>query len=287
MAGSKAAVGRRESNGAAECSGGKIVAIEMPAQVTNVDKALELLGGVRAITQTLSSSGASTSHGQSSEKKLTLRFDPSDRAFRPLEATRWTPKNPLFKVFKVVPDGEGKEWAEELGQVKEAHRFASLADFYHPCGDANVEDVESVNEGLNVILEEKSPEDGKDGVNIIPPFFSKMVEPVDLMKSALAVSRKDAKKKKQGPEIFKNKKKNMSSAKIKRAVNALLKTTTATRRPPPTTATTTKNSICKASNATEPPPPDSIVRQAEADLEQNRAKPAADDKAIEPSSSKP
>ena len=271
---------RRETNGAAECSGakttrGKIVAIDMPAHVTNVDQALELLGGIRAISQVLCSSGASTSNSQSPQRKLTLRFDPSDKAFRPLEAKR---RATDVSLFKVVTGGEGRKWAERLGQVTEAYSFTSLADFYHPCSDASVEDVDSVAEGLNVILED--PASGefetsgvvntKDGLNIIPPFFSRVGAPVDLMKGALAVSsKKDMKKKNKnkkqlGTDNLKQKKKIMSSAKIKRVVNALLKTNNKS----------TVNSERMQTDDTPPtPPPKNIVSQAEEELEAVCAKP--------------
>ena len=163
----------------------RIVAVNFPAYVKNVDKAIDMLGGERALAEALceaTAAGGSSSNSEEKAKKLNLSFEPSDRSLRPVEATAKPANAALFRVEK-----DKKGWVEPIGQVTKTYSFEALADFYHPCEHVDVHDARNLSEGLGAILDDENDQikgrnEERDGrLDIIPPIRSRLDAPVDLL----------------------------------------------------------------------------------------------------------
>ncbi|XP_060791409.1 general transcription factor 3C polypeptide 5 [Neoarius graeffei] len=101
----------------------RLVCIEYPGLVNNVDRMLETIGGEQGLSKT---------YGDSS-KRLELRYRPKDPYCHPVCGNRYSSTNLLIRVKRRTNrrTGESQVFMEILGLIDTTYKFQGLADFQY------------------------------------------------------------------------------------------------------------------------------------------------------------
>mmetsp|Transcript_6631 Transcript_6631/g.16875 ORF Transcript_6631/g.16875 Transcript_6631/m.16875 type:complete len:166 (-) Transcript_6631:717-1214(-) len=109
----------------------KLIAVEFPGHVVDVDRAIDAMGGTRAISSAFCSSSSSSSKSE----KLKIRFGASvnangnDYGIKTKHAIQGERRKVDMAVVKVVRCENDDVKTEVVGHVDETFVFETLADF--------------------------------------------------------------------------------------------------------------------------------------------------------------
>ncbi|KAL0965535.1 hypothetical protein UPYG_G00282550 [Umbra pygmaea] len=152
----------------------KLVCVEYPAIISNVDKMLETIGGVQAVSKTYADPS----------RRLELRFRPGDPFCHPVCGNRFPSTNLLLRVKRRVRKSNPEEAQinmEILGVIGTTYKFQGMADFQYLA-------VHSAKDGSHTSLYDKiilrKPENNtffEQPVPLFlpPPIFSRLDTAVD------------------------------------------------------------------------------------------------------------
>ncbi|XP_023651327.1 general transcription factor 3C polypeptide 5 isoform X1 [Paramormyrops kingsleyae] len=152
----------------------RLVCVEYPGYVKNVDKMLETVGGEKGVSKTYSDPS----------RRLELKFRPRDPYCHPVCGNRFPSTNLLLRVRRKVRKGgtgEVRMFMEIMGVVSTTYKFQGMADFQylavHTQADGN-----QISLYDKIILhkpEKKEFFDMDVPLFIPPPIFSRLDTPVD------------------------------------------------------------------------------------------------------------
>ncbi|KAJ8346735.1 hypothetical protein SKAU_G00281360 [Synaphobranchus kaupii] len=152
----------------------RLVSVEYPGYVTNVDKMLETLGGEQAVSKTYADPS----------RRIELNYRPRDPYCHPLCANRFPSTSVLLRVQKRSRKRSGADarfHMEVLGVIGTCYKFQGMGDFQYLA-------VHTEADGMQTSLYDKillrKPEkkeffDKEVPLYIPPPIFSRLDNPVD------------------------------------------------------------------------------------------------------------
>lgn len=152
----------------------KLVCVEYPGFVKNVDKMLDSIGGEQGLSKTYADSS----------KRLELRYRPKDPYCHPVCGNRFSSTNLLIRVCRRRRKGsneEGHMSIEVLGLIETTYKFQGMADFQY-LATHNEPGGTQVSLYDKVVLrkpEKKEFFDQPVPLFLPPPIFSRLDNPVD------------------------------------------------------------------------------------------------------------
>ncbi|KAI5091486.1 general transcription factor 3C polypeptide 5 [Silurus meridionalis] len=151
----------------------RLVCVEYPGVVQNIDKTLETIGGEQGMSKT---------YGDSS-KRLELRYRPKDPYCHPVCGNRYSSTNLLIKVRRRTNrrSGESQIFMEILGLIDTTYKFQGMADFQYLAMHREA-DGSQVSLYDKVILskpEKKEFFDRSVPLFLPPPIFSRLDNPME------------------------------------------------------------------------------------------------------------
>ncbi|GAA6099507.1 general transcription factor 3C polypeptide 5 isoform X1 [Tachysurus ichikawai] len=151
----------------------RLVCIEYPALVNNVDKMLETVGGEQGLSKT---------YGDSS-KRLELRYRPKDLYCHPVCGNRYSSTNLLIRVRRRTNkhSGDSHIIMEILGLIDTTYKFQGMADFQYLAmhREADGSQISLYDKILLRKPEKKEFFDQALPLFIPPPIFSRLDNPID------------------------------------------------------------------------------------------------------------
>ncbi|KAM3874401.1 general transcription factor 3C polypeptide 5 [Diretmus argenteus] len=165
--------GGSSSSSVVELQSNKLVSVEYPAVVCNVDKMLETIGGEEGLSKT---------YGHPN-RRLELRFRPQDPFCHSLCGNRFPSSNLLLRVRRRVrkkDPGEAQIHMEILGVIQTTYKFQGMADFQ--CLAVHSEDGKHTSLYDRIILRKVENQQyfEQDVPFFLPPaIFSRLDSPVD------------------------------------------------------------------------------------------------------------
>ncbi|XP_028274096.1 general transcription factor 3C polypeptide 5 [Parambassis ranga] len=151
----------------------KLVCVDYPAMVTNVDKMLETLGGEQTVTKTFANPN----------KRLELRFRPQDPFCHSVCGNRFPSSNLLLRVRRRVRKKDPQDaeiHMEILGVIGTTYKFQGMADFQ--CLAVHLQDGKQTSLYDKIILHESKNQEFFEQPlpYFLPPaIFSRLDNPVD------------------------------------------------------------------------------------------------------------
>ncbi|XP_035628124.1 general transcription factor 3C polypeptide 5-like isoform X1 [Oncorhynchus keta] len=152
----------------------KLVCVEYPGIISNVDKMLESIGGIQGMSKTYADPS----------RRLELRFRPQDPFCHPVCGNRYPSTNLLLRMKRRVRKGNPKETQismDILGVIGTTYKFQGMADFQYLA-------VHSAKDGSHTSLYDKiilrKPENNEFFEQPVPlflppPIFSRLDSAVD------------------------------------------------------------------------------------------------------------
>lgn len=152
----------------------KLVCVEYPGIISNVDKMLESIGGIQGMSKTYADPS----------RRLELRFRPQDPFCHPVCGNRYPSTNLLLRMKRRVRKGNPKEAQinmDILGVIGTTYKFQGMADFQYLA-------VHSEKDGSHTSLYDKiilrKPENNEFFEQPVPlflppPIFSRLDSAVD------------------------------------------------------------------------------------------------------------
>uniref|UniRef100_A0A8C7JI14 Ral transcription factor IIIC subunit 5 n=1 Tax=Oncorhynchus kisutch TaxID=8019 RepID=A0A8C7JI14_ONCKI len=152
----------------------KLVCVEYPGIISNVDKMLESIGGIQGMSKTYADPS----------RRLELRFRPQDPFCHPVCGNRYPSTNLLLRMKRRVRKGNPKEAQismDILGVIGTTYKFQGMADFQYLA-------VHSAKDGSHTSLYDKiilrKPENNEFFEQPVPlflppPIFSRLDSAVD------------------------------------------------------------------------------------------------------------
>ncbi|XP_076140755.1 general transcription factor 3C polypeptide 5 isoform X1 [Alosa pseudoharengus] len=152
----------------------KLVCVEYPGVVINVDKMLDTIGGEKGVSKTYSDS----------TKRLELRYRPKDPYCHPVYGNRYPSTNLLLRIRRRVRKGNSQDVQismEILGVIETTYKFQAMADIQYLA--AHSESDKSWTSLYNKVIlrqpEKKEFFDQDVPLFLPPPIFSRLDSTVD------------------------------------------------------------------------------------------------------------
>ncbi|KAJ8286299.1 hypothetical protein GJAV_G00036870 [Gymnothorax javanicus] len=152
----------------------KLVCVEYPGRVINVDKMLETLGGEQTVSKTYADP----------TRRIELNYRPRDPYCHPLCANRFPSTSVLLRVRKRSRKGDGTDVRydmEMLGVIGTCYKFQGMADFQYLAVHTETDGSQtSLYDKILLCKPEKKEFFHKEvPLFIPPPIFSRLDTPVD------------------------------------------------------------------------------------------------------------
>ncbi|XP_035246853.1 general transcription factor 3C polypeptide 5 [Anguilla anguilla] len=152
----------------------RLVCVEYPGLVVNVDKMLETLGGEKTVSKTFADPS----------RRIELNYRPRDPYCHPQCANRFTTTSLLLRVWKRSRKGSGADARfemETLGVIGTCYKFQGMSDFQYLAMHTEADGTQtSLYDKILLCKPEKKDFFYKEvPLYIPPPIFSRLDNPVD------------------------------------------------------------------------------------------------------------